>query len=63
MCWSPLLSTTQYVLDTTIKHNTICVGHYYKTQHNMCIVLCLIVVSNTYLVVLYSGDQHILSCA
>ena len=33
MYWSPLLSTTQYVLDTTIKHNTICVGHHYKTTH------------------------------
>ena len=29
-------NTTQYVLDTTIKHNTICVGHHYKTQHNIC---------------------------
>jgi hypothetical protein len=31
-----ILNTTQYVLVTTIKRNTICVGPHYQTQHNMC---------------------------
>jgi hypothetical protein len=28
--------TTHYVLDTTIRNNTICVGHHYPQQHNVC---------------------------
>jgi hypothetical protein len=59
MCWTPLSNTTQYVLDTTIKHNTICAGHHYKTQQNICWTPLL----NTTQYVLDTTIKHNTICA